>query len=594
MHKIIKQELLILCKRGSDLRRRPSFRGLILLMGCMILWLSTLSSCHKDKQKGVGDAEYKEMHQFWSKEIHAGHIDTIVKRTRVYYQKVKGVNPEAEARAAFQLAQAYTILENHDSARYFIDAGYPLMDVVVDPELRILYYNIEGALSLKYELDYPASLSHFYNGYLTAKSCGHKRGMITMLSNIVYIYYVLKDPHGLDYAREAQKIMRSIDVADTISEAHTAIAVALMDVTNHRLDSALMMLNTLDSLIPMRNLYQLAPLSLTARGDILANKGEYDKARQAYSEALRYAPYAEPSFRVMTLYHYGSTCEMHGDYTRADSLYHKALAISKSFKNLEFRGDILLSLAKMHSRTNQRNEALKYYEMYHNHIDSLNNVKMVQDFNNLILVNHQLEKEKEVQKYKIANLRNQKVVIICAALLIVLLVALVSVVIMHRRRRNLYDATVRRMMQGLNKQQMEKDALSQEGENGDSKLPDIIQDSNASEIFEAIEKRMKEHKDYRKNTLSLEAVAASVGTNRTYASRAVNGFAGVSFSRYVNNYRIAEAVELLSNPNTDILIKELAYSVGFSSDSAFSKIFKKEIGMTPKEYRRSVISISKE
>ena len=41
----------------------------------------------------------------------------------------------------------------------------------------------------------------------------------------------------------------------------------------------------------------------------------------------------------------------------------------------------------------------------HNHIDSLHKTTLVQDFNNLIVNNHKLEKQTEVQKYRIANLR---------------------------------------------------------------------------------------------------------------------------------------------------------------------------------------------
>ena len=50
---------------------------------------------------------------------------------------------------------------------------------------------------------------------------------------------------------------------------------------------------------------------------------------------------------------------------------------------------------------------------------------------------------------------------------------------------------------------------------------------------------------------------------------------------------------ILSDHTRDVRVKELAAELGFSSDSVFSKTFKKDVGMSPMEFRKSALSIAK-
>ena len=69
------------------------------------------------------------------------------------------------------------------------------------------------------------------------------------------------------------------------------------------------------------------------------------------------------------------------------------------------------------------------------------------------------------------------------------------------------------------------------------------------------------------------------------AKRFVKAFS-VSPGQYILSRRVNLARELLKT--THLTSREIGLSVGFSHPSAFNKIFKKNTGMTPLEYRRSV------
>ena len=59
---------------------------------------------------------------------------------------------------------------------------------------------------------------------------------------------------------------------------------------------------------------------------------------------------------------------------------------------------------------------------------------------------------------------------------------------------------------------------------------------------------------------------------------------GFSVIEYINNCRIGRACTMLNN--TNVQIKDVALSVGFSDQLYFSKVFRKLKGITPTEYRK--------
>lgn len=87
----------------------------------------------------------------------------------------------------------------------------------------------------------------------------------------------------------------------------------------------------------------------------------------------------------------------------------------------------------------------------------------------------------------------------------------------------------------------------------------------------------------------LKRLAELLDTNRTYVSKAVNKYSGMSFSSYLNMYRINEATAVISDPSRNVLLKQLADDLGYNSVTVFSKAFQKETGLTPSRYRKEIM-----
>ncbi len=86
-------------------------------------------------------------------------------------------------------------------------------------------------------------------------------------------------------------------------------------------------------------------------------------------------------------------------------------------------------------------------------------------------------------------------------------------------------------------------------------------------------------------TLSLTELAESLDVNPAYVSRTfARYFNDLSFGDYIRKLRIEKALHLLDN--TAYSLTEIAYLTGFSDQSHFTRIFKKQTGQTPSEYRK--------
>jgi YesN/AraC family two-component response regulator len=85
--------------------------------------------------------------------------------------------------------------------------------------------------------------------------------------------------------------------------------------------------------------------------------------------------------------------------------------------------------------------------------------------------------------------------------------------------------------------------------------------------------------------LSLRSLADQVEIHPNKLSWLLNERMGKNFNEFINHYRIEYFKKLAFNPeNSHISLLGLAYESGFNSKTVFNTYFKKETGLTPKEY----------
>lgn len=105
--------------------------------------------------------------------------------------------------------------------------------------------------------------------------------------------------------------------------------------------------------------------------------------------------------------------------------------------------------------------------------------------------------------------------------------------------------------------------------------------SNYKELY--IKKSLHYVETNYANKLSIAEMAKSVGLNKNYFSAFFKENIGITPQQYIIKFRINKACELMKNKA--LTIGDISRSVGYEDTLGFSKIFKKEKGISPKKYR---------
>ncbi len=136
--------------------------------------------------------------------------------------------------------------------------------------------------------------------------------------------------------------------------------------------------------------------------------------------------------------------------------------------------------------------------------------------------------------------------------------------------------------------QYEKNAPSYEEELFEENDVEYVYTSTQSaELKNKLQALLTEEKIYIRKDLRVVDLSRSLNTNRTYISRMINQEYGKSFSELINNLRFEEAKRMLLLSEFSLLsISEIAQRAGFPSESSFYRIFKKETGLAPGDWRK--------
>lgn len=87
--------------------------------------------------------------------------------------------------------------------------------------------------------------------------------------------------------------------------------------------------------------------------------------------------------------------------------------------------------------------------------------------------------------------------------------------------------------------------------------------------------------------LKLADVAEKTYVSQWHLSKLLNRHTGQNFSEILNNVRIEKAKELLNDPS--LRIGDVAEEVGFLDIAHFSRVFKKQVGISANEYRNKIL-----
>lgn len=523
------------------------------------------------------DSEYLSR---WAKYNQTGQYDSVIVAARPALDSALLSGDSSTAlMLSVMTAQAYMFTENEDSARYWIHMAEQLGVENGSLPSRIVFYNTKALYAIKFKLDYSEALWCFLQGYEAATAVDNQYDRLGLLTNIVNVYYLRSDDGGMPYAMEALKIVDSCHITG-FSQGLTYLAMAQMHYTKKDYNAAGLWIERADSIVHNGNYRSLTATVELLLGDLCLVYGSYGEAEEHYSVALRHPYNTEPGTMSRIYLNYGKCCELMEKTEKAVSLYKRGLEISNNHGNVEFRLELLRRLTDIYCDSGSTEMLRYYYRQLRESLDTI--VEREREFNSLLLSNQRMRHELELStnELELMKMRRRNMLWVFVSLIAFLLVA--SSYLLWRRQKRMYRILVDQHVHYV--QQIE---MLQAGVKQVNALPRDDNDAAEKELFLKLDAFMSRDKLFRQKDVSLDLLAQMTDSNRTYVSKAVNHYAGQSFSSWLNMYRISEAIRLMSRQD-EMPLKQIADEVGYTSMSVFYNAFCKETGLPPGRYRKEL------
>lgn len=516
----------------------------------------------------------------WSGYNQRGQYDSVIVSARhVLDSALSNGDRSLALIPSVMIAQAYMFTERADSAQSWIQTVESLGVEDGSQPVKSVYYNTKALYAVKFKLDYSEALKYFLRGYEVATALDNQDYRVALLTNIANVYYLRSDDGGMSYAGEALRIADSCRISE-FSKGLTYLAMAQMQYMRKDWRASGYWIERADSVVSEGRYRSLtAPVELLS-GDLCSAYGRYDEAEEHYSVALRHSYNTEPGIISRIYLNYGKCCELRGKTEKAVNLYKQGLEVSSRHGNVEFRLELLRRLTDIYCDSGSTDSFLYYYRQLRESIDTI--VGREREFNSLLLSNQRMRHELELSanELELMKMRRRNMLWVFISLTALLLVA--SFFLLWRRQKRMYRILVDQHVHYARQIEMLQAGVKQV-----NTPPYDDKDAAERELFLKLDAFMSKDKLFRQKDVSLDLLAQMTDSNRTYVSKAVNHYAGQSFSSWLNMYRIAEAIRLMSRED-EMPLKQIADEVGYASMSVFYNAFCKETGLPPGRYRKEL------
>ncbi len=142
---------------------------------------------------------------------------------------------------------------------------------------------------------------------------------------------------------------------------------------------------------------------------------------------------------------------------------------------------------------------------------------------------------------------------------------------------------------GVQKSQQLQERIDLRNKRLSNKKITINFQKNAVKTFSKLEHLIITNKLYQNSNITLSFLSQKVNLSEGYISQLINKHTCYNFNDYINNLRIEDAKQMLSNKDfNNYTISSIGLESGFNTKTSFYNAFKKFTGKTPNQYKKSV------
>lgn len=461
-------------------------------------------------------------------------------------------------------------------------------------------YNGLGLYEQNVTCDYYRSLNYYREGCDIAERCGHRLLYCLLVANIAEVLTLRNEEAGLEYAEKCYLLGRQNN--DPYLIYCGAISMARNLCLSRKMEEAWRYTREADRLSKRYDFKNRSDIYNTY-GEIALEAGDYMKAGLYYEQAIREHGFSQAAYVVSTYVGYGRALIAQKKYKSALEKLQIGKEISEKNITSLFRREVYLLLSACYDRLGEPKEALEYYKKYTAESFRLYNEDKERTEKELMVRYETEKRNKELAQKNMLLQKEQNRVMALVGITFVVLIVVLLFYINYRRKDRLYKQIVRESVDWLAKErQFSKRIAEQEKQlqeligkagavDGGRYSGSSLNKDSQQELFGRLERLMQNDQVYKNSLFTREKMAELLGTNRTYLSQTINEQTGLTFTHYMNKYRIEEARRILADPQDDTPIKAIAADLGFSSVTTFYTLFKAVVQMSPDQYRKHARSL---
>jgi AraC-like DNA-binding protein/Tfp pilus assembly protein PilF len=322
------------------------------------------------------------------------------------------------------------------------------------------------------------------------------------------------------------------------------------------------------------------PEVLNNIGIIYTRQNQIKLGREYYNKALQAAEENDNRrAKILALTNIGGILLSEKKYKEAERTLMEALTHSKAINNRKSLSTIYMTLGQLKNETQQFDEAHFYISKFYELKDSLINLERIKKIAELEI---RYETEKKINAIQLLE-KDKKVLELWTNILIVAVVLLIIGMVeiyyflefRERKNRKILNLEIDHLL-------AQRKDLSEKYKSVVLMAPTISAESADQRILkkaiEVIEKHMSN------SAFGVEEMALKLAMSRTNMHRKIKAITGFPPSELIKNMRLRKAAALLLRKADSVA--QIGYMVGFDDSSYFSKLFKKNFGVTPSEYAK--------
>lgn len=492
------------------------------------------------------------------------------------------------------LGAVATFIKEPDEAFELLQQALAIAESTNNIDALISANNSLGIYYLFINNDPYTAISHYYTALEYAKKINDNRREAIITSNIAGCYLTRNDISGKAIAEEAHEL--AIKRGEMIPLYYAKSNLVQFYLLTDSLDIAEKLITEIEKL------HHEAGFSGDA--DMFLNRAQLAEKRNDTNNAYRYYALAMENFKnvdassvTATYLSYAKLLRKEKRLGAAITVLEHAVTFADDSNMPIHTPEILRELALCYRDSGNNAKALEYSLEYQQHQDSamtINRERMLQETR----IKHDIySREQKINEQKIELLANRNKITVLISILAALVILLGMLYYIHRKKDRLYHAIVKQNSEYISRERVLLDQIEKAGKHEKITVPttatatSTLPEEKLHDLIGRFTACMIEQKLFTDPSLTVASVADRLGTNRTYLSKAINESTGKTFTQIVNDYRIREAIVLISDLKANLPLKQIAAEVGFNSISTFYVTFQASTGMTPARYRSKLKEI---